>query len=295
MSIIRKLTTYLVEHDGLTFEAYDKEPIEDSIVVRRLDDDTAAIGFAVYDDSGFYSIRDVIFGQRIVSHLIDRVDRQEYSRLAESDDPYVVPLACYEHSGRVWALAGSYEHSMFPDQRWDVHHTAGFWMPADDSDGDYVRDEIESSAVLALIPGHQIDFGYGGGNKKRPWILRIDGKASGTFSTRKAAAKTAASKLGVKCDPNELRRMIEREAAETARQAVDVLNRLESGEVYGISSGLYLRDKDNVFHQDDTTFESVLGYIEKLSTVRKIIEEELDSLIAQTLEIDAGTYCKRND
>jgi len=60
-----------------------------------------------------------------------------------------------------------------------------------------------------------------------------------------------------------------------------VLNRLESGEVYGISSGLYLRDKDNVFHQDDTTFESVFGYIEKLSTVRKIIEEELDSLIAR--------------
>jgi len=283
MPVIRKLTTYLVEHDGLTFEAYGMIPIKDSIVVRRLDDDTAAIGFAVYDDS-FYSIRDVLSGQRIVSHLIDRVDRKEYSRLAESDDPYVVPLACYEHSGRVWALAGSYEHSMFPDQRWDVHHTAGFWMPDDDSDGDYVRDEIESSAILALIPGHRIDFGYSGGNKKRPWILRIDGKASGTFSMRTAAAKAAASKLGVKCDPNELRRMIERKAAETAKQAVDVLNRLESGEVYGINSGLYLRDKDNVFRQDDTTFESVFGYIEELSTVCKIIEEELDSLIAWRLK-----------
>jgi len=291
MSVIRKLTVYLVKHDGLTFEAYGGEPIEDSIVVRRLDDDTAAIGFAVYDDS-FYSIRDVLCGERVVSHLIDRVDRQEYSRLAESEDPCVVPLACYEHGGRAWALAGSYEHSMFPDQRWDVHHKAGFWMPDDDSDGDYVRDKIESSAILALIPGHHIDLGYSGGNKKRPWILRIDGKASGTFSTRTAAAKAAASKLGVKCDPKELRRTIERKAAETARRAVDVLNRLESGEVYGISSALYLRGKDNVFRQDDTTFESVSGFIEELSTVRKTIEDDLDSLIARRLKSTQGSAAR---
>ena len=43
----------------------------------------------------------------------------------QAEDGRAFKLACYEHSGSVWALQGGQRHLSWPDQQWDVAQLAG--------------------------------------------------------------------------------------------------------------------------------------------------------------------------
>jgi hypothetical protein len=46
-------------------------------------------------------------------------------------NPNAVLLDCYRHGGDCWAISGSEQSHAFPDQRWDVGHGVGVWVPDD--------------------------------------------------------------------------------------------------------------------------------------------------------------------
>jgi len=126
--------------DGLELTIPYSEICEDEVLIKKLDNGLTAFGCLIRDS---YFECDRLDEDDGTGRIWDRRNRgkcpyeEEYSIASKKD--MLVYLDIYSHSGDVFAVAGSEQARNFPDQRWDVSHNAGIWMP-----DKCLRDELKS-------------------------------------------------------------------------------------------------------------------------------------------------------
>ena len=120
-------TLYVGENEDVELEV-DHEPNDPSdVLVRRTADGGWVVGYLSHDDDCSNPIDDcdgmgkILDGRRFSSTSV------EYEEAVRERDPLTQFLDVYSHSGDAWRVQGSGRY--FPDERWDVSHGAGVWVP----------------------------------------------------------------------------------------------------------------------------------------------------------------------
>ena len=140
MKISHRNEIVIETDDGLELTIPYSEICEDEVLIKKLDNGWTVFGCLIQDSDFGCDRLDEDDG---AGKIWDRRNlskcpyEEEYSIASEKD--MLVYLDIYSHSGDVFAVAGSEQARNFPDQRWDVSHNAGIWMP-----DKCLRDELKS-------------------------------------------------------------------------------------------------------------------------------------------------------
>jgi hypothetical protein len=176
-------------------------------------------------------------------------------------NPLAVPLDCYQHSGTVWAVAGT---RSFPDDQWDVAHGGGVWVP--DSS---CEEHINSVYLLQLLPKGSVHVNFRGSrafidikvgtdlgaapfptaDTPDPEWKTINPKG---FKHFQSAIQALVKYLGVKPSKEDRERMRYAEAVVQAESALELYNAWLAGDCHYIIcesfdlKGVSLCDAENI-------------------------------------------------
>lgn len=144
--LTRRVVTHVIESvdDKVSFEVDHPPATHIKALVRPLPDGGWVVGYLSHDDDSESPLESADCQGKIYTRR--RHDsRQSHAGFQEAlgldsywhrdrhikPNPLAVLLDCYDHGGVVWAVSGSEASQQFPDQRWDVSHCGGVWVPDD--------------------------------------------------------------------------------------------------------------------------------------------------------------------
>jgi hypothetical protein len=246
---IKNRQVHVLEREGREFELWQEPADHVEPLVRLLPDGRAVVGYLVHDDDCPNPVEDCdgmgdVFG----------CDRSEYNTATGLDDdvpvgrpdPLAVFLHYYDRSYGQYSVAGAVVDELDARGK-DVYRIAdAVWVP-DDSCREHILSE---AARLCLPEGVKVEYRStlnpdgtvrdGPDGKPDPRYFNVitwelpDGRSRGGYKSFLTAVRAAARALGVRFDPQELRRRERAVAVECAEQCVEELNKWLEGDCWGV-------------------------------------------------------------
>jgi hypothetical protein len=262
----RTVSVDTIEEDGRRFEV-EQQPISClDPVVETLPDGTAIVGYLSEDEDISNPLEDRDASGWVVS-FHRGAPKEHYARAMEllaldtdgntiegaRRSPMAVVLDCYSHGGEAWAINGSAESAMWPDQQWDVAHGGGVWIPD------------------PACEDHIIDMAFGRQMPTRASVQHVQGDEFPrrfVFKSHEETYRAAAKAMGFEVNEEQLIQDIRAESIACAGQALEEYNAWLAGECYVVCVQVF--DKDNQPVGDP---DSCGGYIGRESTLKELAEQ----------------------
>ncbi len=273
--LTRRVVTHVIEsvEDEISFEV-DHPPAQHiESLVRQHPDGRWIVGYLSHDDDCENPLESsdcqgkIYTCRRSDSHQMHAgyqealgLDPYWHRDPHSKPNPLAVLLDCYDHGNVVWALSGSVESRQFPDQRWDVAHYGGVWVPdAGALENIYMR-AMQNNLPKEVHVGYHSQEPYGKDgqgylnrilvrikigdalktvqnwqSKRRGAILsdEINLRPQGYLSFR-SAMQAAYRFLGLKLDRREHQQRLRDAARAYATSVIEEYNRWLSGDCWGV-------------------------------------------------------------